>query len=447
MLPRLRKGTSSSRHLLLSGDLRVNVLLRAVRTKTKVTCASVAPLLPKPQFFSPPGLKVLSLRGTSLVWVAKRTKQFVPRRPGGVGGDNGVLATTFSSVRPLPLAAVHGLLAVAFSHVSCVRHVSLQLFSVMSDMSVMSACASCFPVFSFHLSKYFTFQFSATKCRVNLHDKFCHVFAEGFHVKSFSLLTLLLKGDFSERHEKSLFSFLINNLVAVEASCLLRVYVTPIHCGSMGRGLLVLFSVPPNPPFDAFRSVQNSPLFSRGGTSSSRHLLLSGDLRVNVLLRAVRTKTKVTCASVAPLLPKPQFFSPPGLKVLSLRGTTLLGHLVERIRYADDEVVLDLQPVAVGEDENSSLPSSSEEHSSIGQWTTDSGMPRGHSSGSDGTGHSARSLVAVSLAASVHSARGYQEFEKGGDGSWELGVLLALVAAVCGLTGGPVRLRMVEVSE
>ena len=266
MLPRLRKGTSSSRHLLLSGDLRVNVLLRAVRTKTKVTCASVAPLLPKPQFFSPPGLKVLSLRGTSLVWVAKRTKQFVPRRPGGVGGDNGVLATTLSSVRPLPLAAVHGLLAVAFSHVSCVRHVSLQLFSVMSDMSVMSACASCFPVFSFHLSKYFTFQFSATKCRVNLHDKFCHVFAEGFHVKSFSLLTLLLKGDFSERHEKSLFSFLINNLVAVEASCLLRVYVTPIHCGSIGRGLLVLFSVPPNPPFDTFRSVQNSPLFfPRGG--------------------------------------------------------------------------------------------------------------------------------------------------------------------------------------
>ena len=41
-----------------------------------------------------------------------------------------------------------------------------------------------------------------------------------------------------------------------------------------------------------------------------------------MLLRAVRTKTKVTCASVAPLLPNPQFFSPPGLKVLSLRGTT-----------------------------------------------------------------------------------------------------------------------------
>ena len=113
----------------------------------------------------------------------------------------------------------------------------------------------------------------------------------------------------------------------------------------------------------------------------------------------------------------------------------LLGHIVERIRYADDEVVLELQPVAVGEDENSSLPSSSEEHSSIGQWTTDSAMPRGHSSGSDGTGHSARSLAAVSLAASVHSARGYQELEKGGDGSWELGVLLTLVAAVCGLTG------------
>ena len=140
MLPRLRKGISSSRHLLLSGDLRVNVRLRAVRTKTKVTCASVAPLLPKPQFFSPPGLKVLSLRGTSLVWVAKRTKQFVPRRPGGWEG-------TMGSWRPLSvlyalclLAAAHSLHAVAFSHVSFVRHVSLQLLSVMSDMSVMSAC-------------------------------------------------------------------------------------------------------------------------------------------------------------------------------------------------------------------------------------------------------------------------------------------------------------------
>ena len=147
------------------------------------------------------------------------------------------------------LAAVHSLHAVAFSHVSFVRHVSLQLLSVMSDMSVMSACVSPFSVFSFHLSKYFTFQFSATKCRVNLHDNFVTCFAEGFHVKRFSLLTLLLKGDISERHKKSLFSFLINNLVAVEASCLLRVYVIPIHCGSIGRGLLVLFSVPPNPPF------------------------------------------------------------------------------------------------------------------------------------------------------------------------------------------------------
>ena len=171
------------------------------------------------------------------------------------------------------LAAAHSLHAVAFSHVSFVRHVSLQLLSVMSDMSVMSACVSPFSVFSFHLSKYFTFQFSATKCRVNLHDNFVTCFAEGFHVKRFSLLTLLLKGDISERHKKSLFSFLINNLVAVEASCLLRVYVIPIHCGSIGRGLLVLLVSHPTHPFDIFGSVQNSPLFFPRGTSSSRHLL------------------------------------------------------------------------------------------------------------------------------------------------------------------------------
>ena len=150
-------------------------------------------------------------------------------------------------------------------------------------------------------------------------------------MKRFSLLTLLLKGDISERHKKSLFSFLINNLVAVEASCLLRVYVIPIHCGSIGRGLLVLLVSHPTHPFDIFRSVQNSPLFFPRGTSSSRHLLLSGDLRVNVRLRAVRTKTKVTCASVTPLLPKPQFFSPPGLKILSLRGTKLRQREGERL--------------------------------------------------------------------------------------------------------------------
>ena len=164
-----------------------------------------------PKGLEPPGYK------PSLGSEADQTGLF----QGGLGGWEG----TMGSWRPLSvlyalclLAAVHSLHAVAFSHVSFVRHVSLQLLSVMSDMSIMSACVSAFPVFSFHLSKYFTLQFSATKCRVNLHDNFVTCFAEGFHVKRFSLLTLLLKGDISERHKKSLFSFLINNLVAVEAS-------------------------------------------------------------------------------------------------------------------------------------------------------------------------------------------------------------------------------------
>ena len=101
----------------------------------------------------------------------------------------------------------------------------------------------------------------------------------------------------------------------------------------------------------------------------------------------------------------------------------------DRFQNVDDEGALIHQPAEDGEDEQSS-DVSSDEHSTIGQWTTDSGMPRGHSSGSVGT-----SLAAVSLATSVHSAVGYREVEESGDGSWELGILLVLVAAVCSLTG------------
>ena len=36
-----------------------------------------------------------------LVWGAKRTKQFVPRRPGGAGGTMEELATTFSFCSPI----------------------------------------------------------------------------------------------------------------------------------------------------------------------------------------------------------------------------------------------------------------------------------------------------------------------------------------------------------
>ena len=39
--------------------------------------------------FLPSGLKVWNLRGTCLVWVAKQTKQLVPRKPGGVRGTMG----------------------------------------------------------------------------------------------------------------------------------------------------------------------------------------------------------------------------------------------------------------------------------------------------------------------------------------------------------------------
>ena len=74
------------------------------------------------------------------------------------------------------LAAVHSLHAVAFSHVSFVRHVSLQLLSVMSDMSVMSACVS--PFFSFQFSPFQIFYLSvfSNEMSCKFTRQFCHVF-------------------------------------------------------------------------------------------------------------------------------------------------------------------------------------------------------------------------------------------------------------------------------
>ena len=92
-----------------------------------------------------------------------------------------------------------------------------------------------------------------------------------------------------------------------------------------------------------------------------------------------------------------------------------------RVVYADDEV---------------EAPSEAEESlSSMGEWSTDSGMPRGRGSGSSGSHVSARSLAAVSLVASVHSAQAWRDSEEGTDGSWELWFLLGLIALGCGLVG------------
>ena len=67
--------------------------------------------------------------------------------------------------------------------------------------------------------------------------------------------------------------------------------------------------------------------------------------------------------------------------------------------YVDDVVEVDSDP----------------EESSIREWTTDSGMPRGPDSGSQrssGSQGSGRSLTAVSLAASVRSVDIAQLFRK-----------------------------------
>ena len=136
-----------------------------------------------------------------------------------------------------------------------------------------------------------------------------------------------------------------------------------------------------------------------------------------------------------PLRPPPDHMLAEARAPTVLGPPPQLGRPVGRFQYVDDELILEPQPGEVEENEESDSSINSNEHSTIGQWTTDSGMPRGHSSGSAGTLNSARSLAVVSFAASVHSGSGSKGVEQHGDGSWELGVLLALVAVVCVLTG------------
>ena len=101
--------------------------------------------------------------------------------------------------------------------------------------------------------------------------------------------------------------------------------------------------------------------------------------------------------------------------------------------YVDDEVVDGGVPVADDPDSGSSSEED-EGSSTIGEWSTDSGMPRGPSSGSQGSG-GARSLAGLSLAASVRSAAGHRTSELEEVGSWELGVLVSLVGVACVLLG------------
>ena len=81
---------------------------------------------------------------------------------------------------------------------------------------------------------------------------------------------------------------------------------------------------------------------------------------------------------------------------------------------------------------------SGSEESSIRQRTTDSGMPRGPSSGSQrsqGSQLSGRSLVAASLAASVHSAAGYREALQEENFAWEFWLFVIVLAGCCSALG------------
>ena len=93
--------------------------------------------------------------------------------------------------------------------------------------------------------------------------------------------------------------------------------------------------------------------------------------------------------------------------------------------------------VVYGDDEGW-LESDNEDESSIGEWTTDSGMPRGRSSssgGSAGSRRSGRSVAVMSVAASLHSASGHQLNGGQESGSWELMIVLGLVIVCSVLVG------------
>ena len=75
-------------------------------------CHNLVLVLKKTVFFSPSGLKVWNLRGTCLVWVAKQTKQFVLRKPGGVRGTMGEL----SSVSETMFSFVEEIVGLSFQH-------------------------------------------------------------------------------------------------------------------------------------------------------------------------------------------------------------------------------------------------------------------------------------------------------------------------------------------
>ena len=102
--------------------------------------------------------------------------------------------------------------------------------------------------------------------------------------------------------------------------------------------------------------------------------------------------------------------------------------------YVDDPVPLGRAP---DQDDNDSVVCSETEegHSSVGEWSTDSGMSRGQSSGSGSSRVGGRSVAAANIAASVGSAQARRSIEGDRDGSWELCVLLGLVAALFRMIG------------
>ena len=133
--------------------------------------------------------------------------------------------------------------------------------------------------------------------------------------------------------------------------------------------------------------------------------------------------------AAVPTVPRPPGYP---VEMMYLQGPEVLDG--DPRVYIDDPAPLGRPP---DQDDNDSEVSSEaeEEHSSVGEWSTDSGMPRGHSSGSGSSVVGGRSVAAVSNAASVGSAQAQRSMQGDSDGSWELFLLLGLVAALFCMIG------------
>ena len=152
-------------------------------------------------------------------------------------------------------------------------------------MSVMSACIRPFQFSQFSpFPKNIYFQFSR------------NLLLGIFAWRGFFLLTLLLKGDLLGQSKKSL-SVCASTTYGILHVFLIQYMFHPDTLWINGEGTLSPFRVPPNPPL--YQVCSKQPFVLNRGGQVPLGISFSGVVSDFTCLWAVRTKTKVTCASVA----------------------------------------------------------------------------------------------------------------------------------------------------